>query len=753
MNPSNSNSNQSSLANETGDPTIRILLVDDQRMIREGLKALLITQPDLEVVGTADDGQAAIEQVETLKPDVVLMDMEMPGMDGVSATKVICSKFPGTKILVLSTFDNNEYITQSIAAGAMGYILKGTPAKDLTEAVRSIHRGYAQIGPGAFQKILPLVSKAESEKIKARSPITTQEATSGAASSVGLATKEKTAIATDTSIGKPASALALRTKSSLATQTFDQSIVLRQSPKWSRAIIWSIVAFTTFGLIWSMVAKIEQVVPAQGQLKPKGKVQEVQAPVNGVVKQVYVHDGDRVKKDQLLVSFDTTASAAELKSQKAILEALKGENKFYRALMENPLSTLKVEEAIAKYDLPREIASLARNRNSLITENDLFRTQLGIGDKKKTLDPEQLRRLQASQSELSSRSAAARLDVEQQEKQLSQTQVQLANAKVQLAQARQTLAEIQSRNQKAVLNAEESLKLEKDVFGYVDPLVREGVVSRIQVDRQRQEVNDRVSKLVEQRSSGTIEYNKQQQEIQTHLSEIRRFEEEEKRLRFAVAQAKEKLNNTNFSTEKEVLDKIGENQKRIAEIDSQIVKAVVDNDKQISELDSKISASEQTLKYQELRSPVNGTVFDLKAFPGYVQQVTRQDPVLKVVPNDRFIAEVYITNQDIGFVRPDMKAEVMLDTFPFSEFGKLTGKVLEIGSDALPPDQSKNYNFYRFPAKVELDQQYLPYRDKQIPLQSGMSLKANIKVRENRTVMSLFTEHFAKDVDRFKEMR
>jgi hemolysin D len=751
MNPSNSNPNKSSLANETTDRTIRILLVDDQRMIREGLKALLITQPDLEVVGTADDGEAAIEQVEALKPDVVLMDMEMPGMDGVSATKVICSKFPGTKILVLSTFDNDEYITQSIAAGAMGYILKGTPAKDLTEAVRSIHRGYAQIGPGAFQKILPLVSKAESEKIKARSPITNQEQISG--SNVGLATKEKTAIAADTRIGKPQSALALRSTSSLNIQQFDQSIVLRQSPKWSRAIIWSIVALTTFGLIWSMVAKIEQVVPAQGQLKPEGKVQEIQAPVNGVVKEVYVHDGDLVKKDQLLVSFDTTASAAELKSQKTILEALKGENRFYRALMENPLSTFKIEEAIVKYDIPRDIASLARNRNSLITENDLFRVQLGIGDKKKTLDPEQLRRLQASQSELSTRAAAARLDAEQQEKQLTQNQVQLANSKVQLAQARQTLAEIKSRNQKAIVNAEESLKLEKDVFGYVDPLVKEGVVSRIQVDRQRQEVNDRVSKLVEQKASGTIEYNKQQQEIQTHLSEIGRFQEEEKRLRLSIAQAREKLSNTNFITEKEVLDKIGENQKRIAEIDSQIVKAVVDNDKQIADLDSKISNSEQTLKYQELRSPANGTVFDLKAFPGYVQQISRPEPVLKVVPNDHLIAEVFVTNQDIGFVREGMKAEVMLDTFPFSEFGKLTGKIVGIGSDALPPDPSKNYNFYRFPAKVEIDQQYLSYRDKHIPLQSGMSLKANIKVRENRTVMSLFSEHFAKDVDRFKEMR
>jgi HlyD family secretion protein len=756
MNSSKSNPNQSSQASGTVNETIRILLVDDQRMIREGLKALLITQPDLEVVGTADNGEEAIAQVESLKPDVVLMDMEMPGLDGVSATKIICSQYPESKILVLSTFDNNEYITQSIAAGAMGYLLKGTPAKDLTEAIRSIHRGYAQIGPGAFQRILPLVSKAERERVKSKTPSMTEEQGSmGGVSSVGLATKEKAALATKTSIRPAQSALAVRPKSSITAKKFDREVVLRQSPKWSRAIIWSIIAFTTFGLIWSAVAKIEQVVPAQGQLKPKGKVQEIQAPMNGVVKQVYVKDGEKVKKDQLLISFDTTASAAELESQKKIRQVLQEENRFYRALLDNPLSILKVEEAIAKYDIPREIASLARNRVALVAENDLFRTQLGIADRKKTLDPEQQRRLQASQSELSTRAAAARLDVEQQEKQLSQNQVQLADAKEQLAQGKQTLKEIEARNQKTVAQLEDSLDLEKNVLGYVDPLIKEGVVSRIQLDRQRQEVNDRYAKLVEQKSNGTIDYNRQKQEVQKQTAEIARLQEEEKRLRFSIAQAKEKYSNATFITEKEVLDKMGENQKRLAEIDSQIVQTIVSNDKQIAELNSKISATEQTLKYQELHASVNGTVFDLKAFPGYVQpsQAGQAQPILKIVPNDNLIAEVVVTNQDIGFVRPGMKAEVLLDTFPFSEFGLIKGKVIEIGSDALPPDPSKKEDFYRFPVKVEMDSQFLPYRDREIPLQSGMSLKANIKVRENRTVMSLFTEQFAKDVDRFKEMR
>lgn len=132
---------------------IRILLVDDQVIIRQGLKALLELEPDLQVVGSADNGQTAIEQVEALQPDVVLIDILMPGMDGVTATRIISGRFAGTKVLVLSGYSDDEYLADALQAGARGYLLKDTPAEELAAAIRSIHKGYAQIGPGLFEKI------------------------------------------------------------------------------------------------------------------------------------------------------------------------------------------------------------------------------------------------------------------------------------------------------------------------------------------------------------------------------------------------------------------------------------------------------------------------------------------------------------------------------------------------------------------------------------------------------------------------
>lgn len=131
---------------------IRVLLVDDQIIIRQGLQNLLESKPDLQIVGNAENGQKAIEQVEALKPDVVLMDVRMPVMDGVAATRLICQRFPGTKVLVLTTFDDDEYVSQAMRFGAMGYLLKDTPSAELAQAIRAVQKGYTQLGPGLFEK-------------------------------------------------------------------------------------------------------------------------------------------------------------------------------------------------------------------------------------------------------------------------------------------------------------------------------------------------------------------------------------------------------------------------------------------------------------------------------------------------------------------------------------------------------------------------------------------------------------------------
>ncbi|MDJ0704256.1 MAG: response regulator transcription factor [Leptolyngbyaceae cyanobacterium MO_188.B28] len=133
---------------------IRVLLVDDQQIIREGLGKLLQAKSDLEVVGEAENGQIALEQTRLLQPDVVLMDVRMPVMDGVAATQAIHQQAPDVKVLVLTTFDDDEYVTQAMRYGAKGYLLKDTPSEELAQAIRLVNKGHTHLGPGLFEKMM-----------------------------------------------------------------------------------------------------------------------------------------------------------------------------------------------------------------------------------------------------------------------------------------------------------------------------------------------------------------------------------------------------------------------------------------------------------------------------------------------------------------------------------------------------------------------------------------------------------------------
>jgi len=531
----------------------------------------------------------------------------------------------------------------------------------------------------------------------------------------------------------------------------DQAIILRQSSALSKGIVWTIVGVTTAAVVWASFATMEEVIPATGQLKPLDTVKEVQAPVNGVVQEVLVKDNDEVKKGQTLVIMDSTSSAADLLSAQRIKEATIQENAFYRALLQDGLSEAELAIAVIRLKLPWQVATLAQNRAALVTENQFYQVLLGNNGIPANLNPDQVARLRIARFELSTRMTAASMEIKQLEKQLLQANAQLVSAKTQLIDDQKIFADLRNRNDQSLVEAQKSLKIEQQILGSVQPLLEEGALAKMQIEKQQQSVNDRYQRMIEQRINGSVEYDKQRQQIQTRFAEINRLEQEKRRLENLIDQAKAKFVNTNALTEKEIYDRMADNTKKISDIDSQLTKIIVDNEKKINELNSQISRAQVTLKYQEIKSPVNGIVFDLKATPGYVTPPNQTVPLLKIIPNDNLIAQVDITNKDIGFVRKGMIADVRIDSFPYSEFGDIKGTILSVGSDALPPDEAHKY--YRFPTRIELDHQYLKTEDRKIALQSGMSVTANIKIREKRTVMSLFTDLFTKKIESLETVR
>ncbi|MBD2775713.1 HlyD family efflux transporter periplasmic adaptor subunit [Iningainema tapete] len=474
---------------------------------------------------------------------------------------------------------------------------------------------------------------------------------------------------------------------------FDQPVILQQPRKWSRAILWSLLLVTSGTVVWASIAKIEEAVSATGKLEASGATKDVQAPVGGVVKEIFVKDGQAVKEGQTLILLDNTTAKAQLDSLTKIRDSLVRENQFYQSQLRG--TTVN----IAPLPIKSEMVDLTKSRAALIAENQMYRAQLNGAISVNNLTLEQKERLRSNQVELDARVTAASSQIDQSKRQLQQTNIRLASTK-------------------------DTLKMNQRILADLTPLMKDGGISRIQ-------------------------YIKQQEEVRNSRSEIDQLTQEKARLVATITEGQAKLQNTVAVSRKDWLTQIAENNKRIAEIDSQLTKAIVDNNKTIAETDSQMSQAKMNLKYQEIKAPANGTIFELKAHtPGFVATV--REPILKVVPNDKLIAKVYITNKDIGFVKEGMTVDVRIDSFPFSEFGDIKGKLVSLGSDALPPDQI--YPFYRFPAKVQLDAQQLKVNGRNIPLQSGMGVSTNVKIRE-RTVLSIFTDMFSSSIESLKNVR
>ncbi|PSB07551.1 hemolysin D [Pleurocapsa sp. CCALA 161] len=502
-------------------------------------------------------------------------------------------------------------------------------------------------------------------------------------------------------------------------QLINPQVFFKQPATWSRAIVWTLISLTTCGIAWASVAKIEKVIPATGKLEPKGAVKEIQASVNGVVDKVYVKDGERVEKGDLLLEFEPTALKAQIKSNKQVKESLVRENNFYRQQIKQYMLL-----NLANLDLSPEIALLLKNKHTIMAETELYQA-LATDDFSANLN-EQQARWQAAQSDRNSRILSVEQEVKQLEWQLQQTKNQQSNARKLVITAQDRLA-----------TAKNNLITEQAIASHMSPLVAQGVVSNLQYLRQKQEIGQ-----------SQMEMQAQQQEVTTKLGEIESLKQEQGRLQSAIAQAQANLTNTIAAFNLDLQNKIAANQQRVAEIDSQLGKQIMANDRQIAELDSKINSDEQNLKYHRLKSPVAGTIFELKAHDGFVAQPSK--PLLEIVPDDSLIAQVYILSKDRGFVKSGMDVDVRIDSFDFTEFGNIAGKLIWVGADALEPDQQ--HPFPRYPAKIKLARQTIMANGKSMALESGMAINVNIKERKRR-VISVFSGFVTKKLDTLQKAK
>lgn len=149
---------------------IRILIVDDQNLIREGIKVLLEKASEIQIVGIADDGESALQKIGEIQPDVVLLDIDLPGIDGLAVAKKISSKYPQVKVIMLSSYENESYVIKSTESGAKGYLLKSVSSKELEWSIKLVHQGYS-----AFKsELLTTLTPTKKSQLKVVSPAETR---------------------------------------------------------------------------------------------------------------------------------------------------------------------------------------------------------------------------------------------------------------------------------------------------------------------------------------------------------------------------------------------------------------------------------------------------------------------------------------------------------------------------------------------------------------------------------------------------
>lgn len=278
---------------------IRVLLVDDQSFVRRFIHRSLEEDPNLNVVGTADNGQDAIAKVEQLKPDVILIDLEMPEMDGITATEIIVQRFPECKVLILSSHETADYLQKALRAGAKGYLIKGSPAKELVNALHSIYQGYSQLSPGLLERVLT----------------------------------PEVEIINDDYVLEPD----VLAESEWAESTRE---TINTLPRVSLRAIFYILLFLIAGLIpWIALAKVDEVGTAKGKLEPQGRVVDLGSSVDGKVVAISVREGEQVEANQQIMELDSEAVNAELQQQQ---QKLQGEQNQI-----NQLELLKNQQVLA----------------------------------------------------------------------------------------------------------------------------------------------------------------------------------------------------------------------------------------------------------------------------------------------------------------------------------------------------------------------------------------------------------------------
>ena len=663
---------------------IRILIADDQSFVRQFLELVFeaSTEYRLKVVGTANNGKQALEQIELLEPHVVVMDVEMPEMSGISAIQTITKQYPNCKVLIFSSYDDDYYLNEALQAGAYGYLLKTTPGEELRNAIANIYKGYYQVGPGLLKKALT----ANDTSVKAIEKAAVPEETDKAI--------EKTVVPEETNLDlKPDSSVEQHDDSAMEQRwSGSTQELLNTLPRvWSRGLIYLLIGFTAIGLPWTILARIDETGTARGKIEPKGKTFQLDTAVSGQVAKVHVEEGQEVEAGEKLLTIESEAVASALQQER---EKLKGQS-----------NQLKELESIEN-QIQRSLDAQKRQNQAQKLE----------------------KQAQLEQARQDTKSLTATYSSQKQEK---QAQLEQAQKVIQTNQAAYKLAQIRSSSAREKVpryrQAFEDGAISQDRLLETTQLAKE---AEQELKKSGLELQQSRSRLKEIRSG--YQTLIEQENAEKKQAQLRIFEQQggyNSLLHtndLALLQNQEKIKDIDAQIAT-LKGEIAQTKSKIASLKFQLTQYTI----------------EATTSGTVFQLPIQNKGANVQS-GDTVATIARTENSLYATSESNLVLRAKMPSSQTAFLKTGLPAKVKLDAYPFQDYGVVEGKVIWISPDSKvesEPQPSAGGEFFEL--EISLNSNYLEAQPESVALTPGQTATAEVVIRQRRLI-DFFLDPFKK---------
>ena len=729
------------VVNRQLSPLIKILIVDDLRVVREKLKSILRLHADLQVIGTAIDGDRAIEQLEHLDPDIILLDLDMPKLDGIETARIIDREYPHIKVIILSSYDDPSEFDHLQSSCIKAYIIKDNIDLKIADKIRAVYH-HPQAHPLIIEPAAELIAAPDNIIEFNRS---TLEHSTALVKQTNRSTNQPQHDFAN-NLSTQFTSIASTTISRLNDWSNSAKELIDMMPlPWTRGLLYSLVAFIGITLPWACLYKIDEVGTARGRLEAKGNTIKRESDLDGsvAVSKVYVKKGNLVKVGQTIMELDSKNIREQIYQSQLKLDG--SQQRFNQLLlMKNQmgLGTNAQQQQNGALLLEKQ-SQIAQAQQSIVSLEASARNQIA----------EKLAQLRQAEQALLDRRSSYSLQKAEKLTQVRQSQQSVVDAQTNhlLAQNRLKDAqnEVQRYNQLYKSGAIPEVKT-KEIASLAqekNQLFTQAVASLQQSKLRVKEQLENYQKLIQQARSDTAQAKlrlKEQQEIYQGTIDRTQADISQAKLRLTEQQRGSQSLATGGNI---AVLKTGQ---QLKEIESQIVtlKSEIERDRaQINFL------TKQLTKYT-IKADSDGTIFELP--------IDREGAV---VQPKQLIAEIASSANGLVFkgeipanqseslrssldntqtpnnLQKDVKLK--FDEFPFESYDIVPGKLSWIAPNSKLTQISQGVNVASYDIEVRLDRSCIKYQGSCIPFKSGQPATAEIVIR-NRRVIDFVLDPFKK---------